>query len=154
MRRETSSQGPRLVAVLLPGFNDIDLESVRRGFQSAAPCHLGQAWEVKESEGFAPALVRVGWWRKSLLVYAELTDADIFTQASGLNERMWELGDAFEIFLRPDGDEAYVEFQVTPNNQRLQLRYANTAALNRARKTGSVAEALIAGDAFRSKTWI
>lgn len=115
---------------------------------------MGQAWQEKLSERFVPAMVRAGWRHNSLLVYAELTDVDIFTRASGLNQRTWELGDAFEIFLRPDGQEAYVEFQVAPNNQRLQLRYANTAALERARKTGSMMEALIPGEAFRSKTWI
>ena len=146
--------GPKLMGVTLPGFNAGDLESVRRGFENAPPCFLQQAWQAEAAANFAPAAVRAGWRHNSFLVYAELTDADIFTQASGLNQRTWELGDAFEIFLRPDGQEAYVEFQVTPNNQRLQLRYANTAALNRARKTGSLADALIPGQAFRSKTWI
>jgi len=139
---------------MLPDFNSTDLESVRHGFLSATPCPLRQAWQAKPSERFTPAVVRAGWRCNSFLVYAELTDADIFTQATGLNQRMWELGDAFEIFLRPDGEEAYVEFQITPNNQRLQLRYANTAALDRARKTGNMAEALIPGEAFRSKSWI
>ena len=153
-RAQRSNPGPKLVGLMLPGFNGSDLESVRRAFHSATPCHLQQAWQAKQSERFAPGVVRAGWRHNSFLVYAELTDADIFTRASGLNQRTWELGDAFEIFLRPEGQEAYVEFQVTPNNQRLQLRYNNTAALDRARKTGSLAEALIPGEAFRSKTWI
>jgi len=130
---------------MLPGFNGTDLESVRCGFHAAPPCHLRQTWQAKESERFTPAVVRAGGRHNSFLVYAELVDTDIFTQASGLNQRTWELGDAFEIFLRPEGQAAYVEFQVTPNNQRLQLCYANTAALERARQTGSMAEALIPG---------
>lgn len=154
LRTRRAARGPRLVSTVLPGFNGTDLESVRRAFHSAAPCRLRQAWQERESSNFAPALVRTGWRHNSFLVYAELTDADIFTQASGLNQRLWELGDAFEIFLRPEGDEAYVEFQVAPNNQRLQLRYVSRAALDRARKTGSLADALIPGAAFRSKIWI
>lgn len=154
IRAERFNQGPKLVGVMLPDFNSTDLEGVRRGFHSATPCDMRQTWQAKQSERFAPAVVRAGWRHNSFLIYAELTDADIFTQASVLNQRTWELGDAFEIFLRPEGQEAYVEFQVTPNNQRLQLRYANTAALDRARQTGSMAEALIPGEAFRSKTWI
>lgn len=154
IRAERFNQGPEIVGILLPGFNGADLESVRRSFKSATPCHLRQAWQANESERFAPAVVRAGWRHNSFLVYSELTDADIFTQASGLSQRMWELGDAFEIFLRPEGQEAYVELQVTPNNQRLQICYANTAVVERVRQTGCLAEALIPGEAFRSKTWI
>lgn len=153
-RAQRFNRGPKLAGVMLPGFNDNDLESVRRAFHLATPCHLQQAWQVKQSERFAPGVVRVGWRHNSFLVHAKLMDVDIFTQASGLNQRTWELGDAFEIFLRPEGQMAYVEFQVTPNNQRLQLRYNNVAALDRARETGSLAEALIPGEAFRSKTWV
>jgi len=146
--------GPELRCALLPAFDDTDLESVRRVFQPMTPCPLRQAWQAELSQAFAPAEVRVGWTGGALQVFAELTDRDIHTSATGLNQRMWELGDAFEIFLRPEGQDAYVEFQVTPNNQRLQLRYANRAALDRARDTGNLAEALISGEAFRSRTWI
>jgi len=146
--------GPVLACAALPPFDATQLDSVRRAFQRAARCELRQAWQTETSPRFAPAVVRVGWSENVFLVYAELTDADIFTRATGLNQRTWELGDAFEIFLRPKGQEAYIEFQVTPNNQRLQLCYANTAMLERARQNGSLAEALIPGEAFRSKTWI
>ena len=146
--------GPLLACAALPPFNSMNLDSVRDAFQSAARCELQQAWQAETSPHFAPAVVRAGWSRNVLQVYAELTDADILTQASGLNQRLWELGDSFEIFLRPEGREAYVEFQVSPNNQRLQLRYANIAALDRARKTGDLNAVLIPGDAFSSRTWI
>ncbi len=149
-----ATAGPSLACAALSPFNAMHLDSVRHAFQSAARCELRQGWQPEPSPRFAPAVGRVGWSRNVLQVYAELTDADICTQASGLNQRLWELGDSFEIFLRPEGQEAYVELQVAPNNQRLQLRYASTAALDRARKTGSLADALIPGDAFTSRTWI
>jgi len=145
---------PLIECHLLPAFAANNLETVRRAFQHATPCVLRQAWLDKKEPDFAPAIVRTGWRGASLLVFAELTDADIFSRATGLNLRTWELGDAFEIFLRPDGQEAYVEFQVTPNNQRLQLRYADASAIARARKTGSLEHALIHGKAFRSATWV
>lgn len=145
---------PARACVRLPGFNTADLAAVQQAFRGAQPVALAQAWQDAPSAKFAPAVVRAGWQHDVVQIYAELTDADIFTQASGLTQRTWELGDAFEIFLRPEGQEAYVEFQVTPNNQRLQLCYANIAALERARQTGNLAEALIPGEAFRSKTWI
>ena len=151
-RHEITS--PLIECHLLPAFAANDLETVRRAFQKAAPCILRQAWLEKEEADFAPAIVRMGWRGACLLVFAELTDADIFSRATGLNQRTWELGDAFEIFLRPDGQEAYVEFQVTPNNQRLQLRHADADAVALARRTGSLERALIHGKAFSSTTWV
>jgi hypothetical protein len=157
--RRTKPESPAVRPLVLPcrplpAFNPMHLDGVRSAFQSVDPCALRQTWQAEPSPQFAPALVRAGWNRNALLVYAELLDADIQTQASGVNQRLWELGDAFEIFLRPEGQEAYVEFQVSPNNQRLQLRYENAAALERARRTGSCAPALIPGEAFWSKVWI
>jgi hypothetical protein len=145
---------PEIHCSALPKFDVEDLSSVRRAFQQASPCPLRQAWQNGPSPGFAPAEVRVGWQEDCLLVFSELTDRDIHTSATALNQRLWELGDAFEIFLRAEGQNAYVEFQVAPNNQRLQLRYADRAALDRARDTGNLTEALIPGEAFRSRTWI
>jgi hypothetical protein len=145
---------PAIVAELLPSFRDTDLASVRNAFRSARPCLFRQAWLDAEAAGFSPGVVRAGWRGNLLLVFAELTDADIFNDATQFNQRMWELGDAFEIFLRPAGSESYVEFQVTPNNQRLQLRYPDANALALARKTGSIEKFLIPTDAFRSLTWI
>lgn len=148
------TSGPALACTALPLFDATQLDSVQRAFQSAARCELGQAWQMESSPRFAPAVVRVGWRGNAFLVYADLTDTDIFTRVTGLNQRLWELGDSFEMFLKPEEQEAYIELQVSPNNQLLQLRYANTAMLDRARKTGCLAEAIIPGDAFASRTWI
>src|SRR5204863_1077141 len=106
-----------------PPFDESNLEMVRRAFRSVTPCLFQQAWLEAEETGFLPATVRVGWRENSLLVFAELTDADVFNGATKLNERTWELGDVFEMFLRSSNGQSYVEFHVTPNNQRLQLRY-------------------------------
>ena len=89
-----------------------------------------------------------------MLLFAELTDHDIFTKATALNQRMWELGDTFEIFLRPAGQAEYVEFHVTPNNQRLQLRIPNTEALRRAQAANVFDQFLLPGNVFHSVTWV
>jgi hypothetical protein len=89
-----------------------------------------------------------------LLVFAELTDTDIYTQATADNQRLWELGDVFEIFLRPRTQESYVELQVAPNNRRLQLRYPNAEAVAQARKLGSGDQFVIHGKSFLSSTWV
>jgi len=103
---------------------------------------------------FSPATVRAGWRNETLLLLAELEDAEIFTFAQQPNERLWELGDTLEIFLRPLEQQAYVELHVAPNNLRLQLRFADAAMVEQARKSGSFGAALVHGDIFNSRTWL
>lgn len=153
-RTERPSLAPAILCEPLPAFNGTDLESVRRAFQFATPCLLQQAWLDDKAVGFAPTVVRMGWRGCSLLVFAELTDVDIFNSATKLNQRTWELGDVFEMFLRSALKESYSEFHVTPHNQRLQLRYNNGSAAEAARRIGNLEDILIWGDAFHSMTWI
>jgi hypothetical protein len=151
---ERPSLAPDLLCEWLGPFDRADLASVRRAFQSATPVSFRQAWLVEEAAGFSPAVVRLGWRDNALLVFAELTDADIFSDVTGLNQRTWELGDVFEMFVGTAERERYVEFHVTPNNQRLQLRYPDAGAAKWARATGKSGEFLVPGQAFHSRTWI
>jgi hypothetical protein len=145
---------PRLVCRELPAFHPDKLETVRAAFASAERCALRQAWLSEPEKDFTPATVCVGRHRNSLLVFAELEDADIFTGAKKLNERMWELGDTLEIFLAEEHAASYVEFHVTPNNQRLQLRFPSTEALRQAQKANVFDPFLLAGRVFYSQTWV
>ena len=138
----------------LPAFEATELASVQRAFRAATPCTLRQAWRTRSEPGFAPAVVRTAWRDRTLLVLAELTDTDIFNRATKLNDRAWELGDVLEIFLRPVDQERYLELQVTPENQRLQLRFAGRADLEASRRTGQLDAHFIWEQAFRSTTWI
>jgi hypothetical protein len=115
---------------------------------------LGQAWLEKEEADFAPGIVHAGWRGNSLLVFAKLVDSDIFNFTTEHNQKAWELGDSFEIFLQPAGHSAYVEFQITPNNRRVQLRFADADALERLRNNGSTESVLMDGEAFHSRTWV
>ncbi len=144
---------PAIECRLLPVFEPMNLAAVRRAFRNAGRLTLRQAWREKTETGFAPGTVYLGWRSTSFLIFAELTDTDIYTRVTGDNQPSWLRGDTFEIFLRPLGQQAYVEFHVTPNNHHLQLRYRNAAAFDRARRNGDVTDALIAGRAFRSLTW-
>jgi hypothetical protein len=143
---------PQMICRELSAFERDDLNSVRQSFRDAASCTLRQAWLTKPETDFAPAIVRTGWRAGSLLVFVELTDADIFTRATKPHERLWELGDTFEIFLHPVEQRSYVEFHIAPNNLRLQLRFADAAKLTR--KTGSLENSLIRDDVFSSRTWV
>jgi hypothetical protein len=147
-------QPPLAICPELPAFDPEDLANVRLAFDPATPVSSQQGWLAKHEKDFAPMIVRVGWQRNGLFVFAELTDVDVFTRATAHNQRFWELGDVFEIFLRPMNQASYVEFQVTPNNRRLQLRYPNAKAVAMARKAGSAADFVIRKKAFYSQIWL
>ncbi len=138
----------------LPLFETSTLEGVKAAFQDVAVISAQQKWRKRAEPDFAQMLVQIGWCDDMLLLFAELTDTDIFTHAKTNNQRLWELGDAFEVFLRPRNQESYVELQVAPNNKRLQLRYPNSRAVARARKLGTTDHLLIRRRAFVSSTWV
>lgn len=137
----------------LPAWATDDLETVRAAFQGVKGVALRQAWLAKPEEDFTPGVVRAGWRGNSLLLFAELEDADIFTDATADNQRMWELGDTFEMFLQPAGSPGYTELHVTPNNRHLQLRFPDSQTVNRARVENVFDELLLPGAIFHSRTW-
>ena len=89
---------------------------------------MRQSWLAAPESEFFPAEVRVGRLGNSLIVSSTLPDLDIFTQATAANQRTWELGDVFEIFLKPDGEDFYRELHITPANMRTQLAFAAEGA--------------------------
>jgi len=101
---------------------------------------LQQAWRAQPEPDFLPATVRVGWTDEALVVLADLSDADIHNPVTQFNEPAFQHGDAFEIFLRPDGQDAYFEFHVTPDNCVLQLRFPSVQLVReqRAKPAGLV----------------
>ena len=123
--------------------------AVRRAFADATPVSLTQAWLDSPEPGLAPGVVRAGWRDGSLLVFAELTDHDVFTHAQAHNQRFWELGDTFEMFLQPSAGQPYVELHVAPNNCRLQLRFDAPPS-----GADPFIAALIHDDTFTSSSWI
>jgi hypothetical protein len=129
------------------------LAATRRVFENATRIPLAQGWLEKEEKHFAPAQVAIGWRGKSLLVFAELTDKDIFTRAKKPNQKMWELGDVFEMFLAVSGQPTYYEFHVTPNNLWLQLRFRDSTVVDELRKTGDFKPCLITKKVFHSNVW-
>jgi hypothetical protein len=145
---------PHIFCGPLPTFDKTDWRAICHAFEGAASQALGQAWLTEPEAGFMPAVVKVGWREQSLLVLAELTDSDIFTHAARSNEKLWELGDVFEIFLRPAEQQSYFEFHVAPSNLTLQLRFPNAAAVAQVRKTESIDDLLIHDAVFQSRTWV
>jgi hypothetical protein len=144
---------PQLNCRQLPAFDVDKLAAVQAAFARAEGCVLRQAWRAAPEPDFTTAVVRAGWRGNSLLVFAELKDADIFTRATAHNQRMWELGDVLEIFLSPENSASYVEFHVTPNNFRLQLRFPDTATLRRAQAENHFDHLLLPECVFSSRAW-
>lgn len=83
---------------------------------------LRQPWRDKAEEDFRPARVWVGWTPEALHIRAQITDDELLTKATADNQRMWELGDVFEMFVMVEGRRDYVELHVTPNNKCLHVR--------------------------------
>ena len=83
---------------------------------------LGQTW-TKHPAPIEATRVSFAWRPDSLLVFAEMDDRRIGSRATRDDQRTWDLGDAFEVFLQAPGTREYVEIQVTPENHRLHLRY-------------------------------
>lgn len=88
-----------------------------------AAFEMGQSWLADREAGFRPGTVWVSASPGALVVAAELSDDHIATAAADDYQRLWELGDVFEILIRPSGAEGYFEFQVAPNGRIIQLRY-------------------------------
>ncbi len=84
---------------------------------------LHQAWRQIPEEGFQPAWARVFWQRHHLVFEAFLVGKSPRNSARKLNERTWETGDVCEIFVEDASAAHYLEIHVTPENQRLQLRF-------------------------------
>jgi hypothetical protein len=86
---------------------------------------LRQTWlgEKTTDGGFQPGGARVGWHALGLSYEVVLFGAGQRNDARELNELTWERGDVCEIFLHDTATDYYIELHVTPENQRLQLRF-------------------------------
>lgn len=101
---------------------DMDWDTLDNLLSKLEPIKLVQAWRDRPQENLRPAVVRTARTDQSLLIYAILEDEHIFNPVTEHNEPAYTKGDVFEIFLRPDGQDAYFEFHVNPRNQKFQLR--------------------------------
>ncbi|MGF1678499.1 MAG: carbohydrate-binding family 9-like protein [Candidatus Methylacidiphilales bacterium] len=82
---------------------------------------LSQPWRKEPDPLFRPASVELTWSPEVLRITADLTDDEIFSRSTADQQRMWELGDVFEIFLQVGGRRDYIELHVTPHNHRMHL---------------------------------
>ena len=112
-----------------------------------------QHWRKGEHDPlFRTAAVRTGWQGGDFLIYAVLGDDDAFNKAGQLNAYTWEMGDVFEIFLMPLGRTVYVEYHVTPENQKLQLRWPDRPETYKMPEEHKLEDFMLAPEIFFSRT--
>ncbi len=122
-------------------------------FQRMESCEFGQAWQSAPSKDFMPAAVRTSWNDETLNIYAEIHDADIYNSAARLNEMTHETGDVFEIFLGREDSPVYHEFHVTPENQKLQLKWPDAETIWKLKSGAEMNPFLIEQEVIFSRTW-
>jgi hypothetical protein len=82
---------------------------------------LQQSWASPDPRPIRPATVALAHHGNELIVYAELSDEDIFNPVREHGALAFLSGDVFEIFLRGAGEPNYFEHHITPDNITLQL---------------------------------
>lgn len=108
---------------LIPPFDESDWTAAEEAFAGAPALPFLQGWRESPEPDFRGGVVRVGWNADGLWVLARMKDDCLFTRVTADNQRIWMLGDVFEIFVRDMTGEEYLELHTAPNGHRLQLRF-------------------------------
>jgi len=115
-----------------------DPAAARALFDNALQLPLRQSWANPTEPGFQPGTVLFAAHDGKLVGFAQLDDREIGNTASSFNQRTWETGDIFEIFISLAGEPAYFEFHITPENQLTQLRWPEPGTLQREAEAGTL----------------
>lgn len=106
-------------AVVAEAPADLSAEAPAK-FAACPPLPLRQYWagSMPQEQGVA----RIGASEAGLAVYVRFEDSDIFSTATADQQRMWQLGDVAEVFVKPGRDRTdYWEVHVTPNGFLMDL---------------------------------
>jgi hypothetical protein len=99
---------------------------------------LLQSWLPAPEPDFLPGVARFSWADGVLRLEAEFTGHTPTSRATAHSQRLWELGDVAELFVQRIGEDAYDEYQLSPNGYTLALRYedlSGVAAVRRGEKS-------------------
>jgi hypothetical protein len=89
---------------------------------TGGPWTMQQAWLRKPDKAFRPAVVRFAWETDALWVLADLSDDFVTARSTAHNQKLWMLGDVFEIFVARNRTPFYLELHVNPKGHKLHLR--------------------------------
>ena len=129
-----------------------DLDDLVHKFAKIEEISLKQAWLPELEPDFNPTGVKVAWRPEGLYVFARLQDKNIGSRSTDYNQRLWELGDAFESFFRFKGADVYYEFHVSPNNHVMQLCF--DVDLTPAQRQRQLPELFMPKQVVESKVWV
>lgn len=91
-------------------------------YSGCQPLSLGRFWEGPGVLPGEAGVAYVGAADEGLSFYVCYTDSDIFSTATGDNQKMWTLGDVAEVFVKPGVERPdYWEIHVTPNDHIMDL---------------------------------
>jgi hypothetical protein len=89
---------------------------------------LRQHWNGTDALPQEAGVARIGATTMGLSVHIRYEDADIFSTATANQQRMWQLGDVVEVFVKPGLERSdYWEVHVTPNDFLMDLSIPSRA---------------------------
>lgn len=95
--------------------------------------HFKQSWLAEPEATFHPGSVAISCVSGKLNLHAVLDQPRVHTSATAHQQRLWELGDVFELFVQKKGNSDYYEYQITPNGMMLALHYPDREAVSAVR---------------------
>jgi len=133
-----------------------DLSALRRAFSSCTPIPMVQNYPGGDVKAPPTGEVRVGWMDRTICILADLQGENLWTRATQLNDLLWLMGETFEIFLKFEGADQYLEFHIASNNCVLQLFFPDSNWRDEkysepAEK--SIQKFMIKKPAFTSRVW-
>jgi len=94
---------------------------------------LVQSWLPELEPGFQHGKTAFVWSDGFLTLTADLLDKQVITTASSDGQRLWEYGDVAELFVQRVGEDAYQEYQLSPNGFTLALEYPDLSGVSAVR---------------------
>jgi len=99
-----------------PGINSITK------FATAPTLPLIQAWINPNTLPTEQGTAKIAWNDNAICFLMQLENKNPNTKATQNNQKMWELGDTVETFIKPGIDQTgYWEVHVTPNNLLMDI---------------------------------
>ena len=130
---------------------DLDSEAPAK-YAACRPLPLRQYWVAANILPREAGVARIGASSKGLSVHVRYEDSDIFSTATANQQRMWQLGDVVEVFVKPGLDRTdYWEVHVTPNAFLMDLHIPSRPGMQTGEHTWEEIIAPESGTTYRTK---
>ncbi len=130
---------------------DLDSEAPAK-YAACRSLPLRQYWVAADILPREAGVARIGASSKGLSVHVRYEDSDIFSTATANQQRMWQLGDVVEVFVKPGLDRTdYWEVHVTPNAFLMDLHIPSRPGMQTGEHTWEEIIAPESGTTYRTK---